>query len=802
MSKAFPDRAHRVVFYGRTPSAEDQAMAAFCEPPQFSNPWEPIEHFASLTPGHPAIDDGINAYSYAQLCRGMNAAAAALKSLGLVKGDRVGILIDNGILAYASVLGALRAGGCYVALNPSLPPTRLHGIIADAEPRVLVVSEEYLELLARVLSSDSAVVNNFYVLVLHERESAPVAPESLTSRVKGLHFLNPFCEGNTALVSVLCDGDDLAYLMYTSGSTGRPKGVMVSRENVMTFVRWAQSYFSFTPADRFSGHSRLSFDLSVFDMFCAFHAGATLCPITKPEEISFPASFMERQKITVWFSVPSVLRQMLAAGDLTKGRFSKHLRHVIFCGEALLPSQAQAWQETHPDIPLFNLYGPTEATVACSYFRVPGKGLPDSLGSVPIGDACDGTELFLIDDDNRLVAAGEAGRLIVGGAQVAKGYWKNLELTEKVFFSHPLRPGTLAYDTGDLARLDDNFGFVWLGRKDEQVKIHGHRVELGEIENALLRGTDGTPHGFAVEAVALLTSEPHSKIIAVVAPKAAPHAMLHPTEAAKIKAALMTQCLALLPAYMVPADILLADELAKNANGKICRKTIQQMHDVLIENGKVSVSLNSAAISTRLKNEGLFAGSPLPILIFELARLLSKQTIVSFHIYFENQEPVREAFIANAERLWPIQIFEALQDSAAACAPANASDAIALRIRDFSTATAPSTSARGIDVLIEYSDARQSHPMTVTITHEPEAGSAMEIARLAKDLRARVMSYSLQPPLTPTPALKFSGQHCDCCWIDAAAYREQFPAAAGMIAYFKDDGQLGRLCHVCADGYR
>jgi hypothetical protein len=318
----------------------------------------------------------------------------------------------------------------------------------------------------------------------------------------------------------------------------------------------------------------------------------------------------------------------------------------------------------------------------------------------------------------------------------------------------------------------------------------------------LLRGTDSNPHGFAVEAVALLTSEPHPKVIAVVIPKTAPRAMLHPTEAAQVKAALMTQCLALLPAYMVPADILLADELARNANGKICRKTIQQTHDVLIESGKVSVSLNSAVISTRLKSEGLFAGSPLPILIFELARLLSRQKTVSFHVYFENQKPVREAFIANADSLWPVQIFEALQDSVDARAPANVSGAIALRIRDLGDAIAPSMTTRGIDILFENCDARQSHPMTVTITHDPEAGSAMEIAHLAKDFRSRVMSYSLQTPPASIADLKFSGQRCDRCRIDATVYREQFPAAVGMIAYFKDDGQLGRLCHVCADGYR
>lgn len=795
-------------------------MAVFSEPPRFTSLWESVEYFASRTPEHSAIDDGIHAYSYAQLCRAMNGVATTLKDLGVATGDRVGILIDNGILAYASILGALRAGNCYVALNPALPPGRIRDIIADSDLRVLITVDENLDLLAKIVSYDSAPSESKFkfekvpVLVLRGQVSPSFATSAFAAGIKGLHTLSPFSDSTAAPASDSSGDDDLAYIMYTSGSTGRAKGVMVSRGNVMAFIRWAQSRFGFTPNDRFSGHSRISFDLSVFDMFCALQAGATLCPITKTDEITFPASFIERQKITVWFSVPSVLRQMLSAGELTPRRFSKHLRHAIFCGEALLPSHARAWQQTHPDVPLFNLYGPTEATVACSHFRLPNEGLPDSLSSVPIGDACDKMELLIVDDEDRLVPAGKAGRLIVCGPQVAKGYWRNPELTEKMFFRHPLIPGAIAYDTGDLARFDDSFGFIWLGRKDEQVKIHGHRVELSEIESALVSGTSDNPCGFATEAVALLTAEPDSRIIAIVAPRKT----LPPqtTDDAKLKAELMERCLDLLPAYMIPTEILLVDKLPKSSNGKVCRRTIRQAYDVLIDSGKVSVSFDSTFISDRLIRERLFHGNPLPILIFELAKLLSAhmnkneltgnspnpRTGVNFHVYFEDKGLPHEALIRDVETLWPFQIDEMLQNTPERRLSVNDMNAIALRVQNSETFSASSADKRGIEIMIEDEKNHVNSSITVALAYDHEMDSPADIASLLKEFRSRMFSYSSRKPDAMSATSASEGQRCDRCLIEAKAYRERFPTVSGMMAYFRVDGRLGSLCHVCADGYR
>ena len=223
--------------------------------------------------------------------------------------------------------------------------------------------------------------------------------------------------------------------MYTSGTTGSPKGVMLSHRNVKTFVQWGVERYEIGPSDRMSNHSAVSFDLSVFDIFGSFFGGATLCPITEFKHRAFPATFIRDRKITVWFSVPSVLGMMLRTKQLTPNAFPD-LRLALFCGEALATEYANAWIDTHPHVPIVNLYGPTEATIACAHYQLRGK----QSDRVPLGQPCRDSEILVLkQDSDELADVGEIGRLIICGSQLSPGYWRRPDLTDTVFGIHPFK---------------------------------------------------------------------------------------------------------------------------------------------------------------------------------------------------------------------------------------------------------------------------------------------------------------------------------------------------------------------------
>jgi amino acid adenylation domain-containing protein len=357
--------------------------------------------------------------------------------------------------------------------------------------------------------------------------------------------------------------------MYTSGTTGPPKGVMISHKNVTSFLTWAIEYFSLTSQDRMSNHSDISFDLSVFDIFGAFYSGATLCPISQPGDFAFPANFIKDRKLTIWFSVPSVIGTLWKSGQLTEGAFSKHLRWAIFCGEALSPKYADAWIKTHPKTPICNLYGPTEATIACTYHNIGIDSSFDSNQDVPIGLPIGDTKINILDNDlKKIPGKTNIGKLTISGPQVSKGYWKKEELTNKVFISDEQ---SRFYDSGDLAYRDENGLIHFVGRKDTQVKIRGYRVELGDIENAIVG------HSAVNEVAVLFFDTPSPLLIAAVALQS--EAMDRSNNAEDI----LDHCERLIPSYMIPSQIDFFSELPKNVNGKIDRNSIRE---ILVKNLK------------------------------------------------------------------------------------------------------------------------------------------------------------------------------------------------------------------------
>jgi acyl-coenzyme A synthetase/AMP-(fatty) acid ligase len=340
---------------------------------------------------------------------------------------------------------------------------------------------------------------------------------------------------------------------------------MLSHQNALTFVEWCAEKFHMTADDRVSNHAPLHFDLSVFDVYNAMEAGATVYLVT--EELAlFPTSlakFIEEQKITVWYSVPSALMLLLLHANLTAEKIP-HLRTILFAGEVFPMKYLRQLAELLPNVDLFNLYGPTETNV-CTYYKVERERLA-TLDKLPIGIACENTEVFAVSDQDQIVTTpGEGGELYVRGPAVTYGYWADAEKTAKMVVPNRFQPNfnENMYRTGDLVTLAEDGNYYFQGRRDSQIKSRGYRIELGEIESALL----SHPNVREAAAVAIPDDLVGNRIKAVVA--------AHQDRELKV-AELQQFCGTRIPKYMIPEQIEFCESLPKTSTGKIDRVRLTQ----------------------------------------------------------------------------------------------------------------------------------------------------------------------------------------------------------------------------------
>lgn len=417
---------------------------------------ELLQAAAVFLPDKPAIEDCGENLSYAQLLMQVRQLAARLRGEGLRPQDRVVILLQRSPQAIVAILATLWAGGCYVPLDPLGPPGRLEGVLADAQPRLVLTLRCW---------ADKTSTHAWVCL-----DDTPTAVDAMP-------------------VPQHMRGEEPAYLLYTSGSTGQPKGVEVGHGALAHFVASAGQLYGFSAEDRVLQFAPLHFDASIEEIFLALCHGATLVLRSDAVLDSIPAftAFVAQARISLLDLPTAYWHELAHALETEQAAQLQGVRLTIIGGEAALPERARRWRTLLPHNTLLNSYGPTEASVIATTAVLGGPAAVwDGGDAVPIGTPRPGVSALVVDEQLYPVAAGNPGELLLCGEALALGYRGNADQTARRFVTLQNLPGApRAYRTGDRVCLQAG-QLVFLGRLDEEVKISGLRIDPAEIENAVL----------------------------------------------------------------------------------------------------------------------------------------------------------------------------------------------------------------------------------------------------------------------------------------------------------------------------
>jgi len=485
--------------------------------------------------------------SYSDLNHKADQLASYLLDNGLHKGDRVGIYMNRCLNTAVAVYGILKAGGAFVAINPFSPHSRTLTIMQDCGI-AFILSTPSLANKIKVISKEAPFLNS--VIGLAEKDGPKtISWEEIFDR--SLENFSP--------PEIL--GKDLSSILYTSGSTGIPKGIMHTHYSSLSLARLEVNLHSATHEDRIGNFAPLHFDQSLFGYFSGPLVGATTV-IFPDAYVKLPKSLsalVAKEQITLWFSVPLILTQVLLNGDIDNHDFSA-LRWVRFGGEVFPVKQLRELMLKWPHAKFINSYGPSEL-FRCTYYILDEP--PKTNDPIPLGTVWGNTEYKILDENKKVVNQGNPGELVVRSDTLMVGYWNNKELTERSFYREHLASGYdhVYYRTGDLVKENSNKELMFLGRIDRQIKLRGYRIELDEIEATLLK------HERVEEAaVILVQKEDGDKEL---------EAVLRLSEGAEVNTReLMLFCKKIIPSYAVPEHMTIIDDFPRTGTGKIDRNQI------------------------------------------------------------------------------------------------------------------------------------------------------------------------------------------------------------------------------------
>lgn len=522
-----------------------------------------LDRSARKNPQKQAIWTHDAAVSYGELVNFANKMANFLIRSFSSPGNRVCIVLPKSIYSIGSMFAVLKAGTIYVPIDDQSPSERIRDIVDDCTPAAIICNRHTLEIVDKIRTHG----NHHFKIIIMEQQ-----PKTDELDFPELYFLNDLESESEILKPYTAIDQDVAYILYTSGTTGKPKGVMISHLNICNYIQWAVEYFKIQPEDRILNTSPLHFDMSVFDIFGSIAAGSQLYLVPR-KMLIFPKKIIEiieNNQITLWKAI-SFLLVYFAKSKALKPSIMPELKTIIFSGEALPTKYLIEWMKTLPEKSFYNAYGPTEATGISSCHHIE-KMPTNPSDAIPIGKACNNTDMFAVDEKGNIVEPGECGELIIRGSGLSLGYWNNPQKTEEVFRHIDIRGGARCrvYYTGDIVkRMSGGEGYTFIGRKDHQIKYMGYRIESGDIEAALYEA--GSISGAAVIAINHEERE-RPEIVAFV-------------EAENMidKAEIMSFLRKKLPAYMIPQKLEVLARLPRTDNGKINRPLLKSEYLLEVE---------------------------------------------------------------------------------------------------------------------------------------------------------------------------------------------------------------------------
>ena len=486
-------------------------------------------------PNKIAVVDRDRQYTFAELERfAKNCATLILQRTATGK-QPIAVYFPKSAETIIADLGILYSGNCYANLDIKSPPERLKAILKNLEAVLIITSAKHAALLRELGVKEDQLL---------------LAETALTNEA-----IYKNADLQDRLDATL--DTDPAYIMYTSGSTGVPKGVVIPHRGIIDYIDWAKNCYSISATDTIGSQAPFFFDNSTLDLYLCFSCGSTLVLI--PEELfAFPAKlidYLSKTGITLIFWVPSIMANIASMRILEKVELPA-LNKILFAGEVMLTRTLNYWRRFFPKALFSNLYGPTEITVDCTYYVLDRELADDE--KLPIGIPCRNSDILILNESNQPALGEEPGELCVRGSSLALGYWNNPERTAQAFVQNPLNPHypELIYRTGDLVNRNAHGEILYIGRKDFQIKHLGYRIELGEIEHAVLQ-----LNGISNACVVYQADRKEITLFFEADQEWSP-------------ALLRERLGAFLPKYMLPTVLHRLDELPKNPNGKIDRKSL------------------------------------------------------------------------------------------------------------------------------------------------------------------------------------------------------------------------------------
>jgi amino acid adenylation domain-containing protein len=533
-----------------------------------------------------ALTDGTTSLTWSDYIERVGHMAGALAASGVRHGDRVAVNLHKSAESFVAVHAVLRTGAVMVPVDPLAPPDMATELLMDAGAEVLV-SDASRERLAQLCERTSI---RAVLTPATDHPNPPNAAGDITMVGRAQIASSTDC----GLVAV--DPDAAAYIIYTSGSTGRPKGIVHTHRSALAYATTAARVYALDCDDRLANVAPLHFDQSTFELYAAPLAASTVLVVPEPH-LRFPASLselIERERITVWYSVPYLLAQLSTRGVLDERDLSS-LRWVLFGGEVFPPSRLAALMRQLPAARFSNVYGPAEVN-QCTIHNLPGP--PTVYDAVPIGGAWPGAEIELVepDDPHTTVPRGTPGVLLVRTPTMMAGYWHRPDLTAATIVERTTGSGSTEkwYRTGDLAIEREGGDIEFLGRLDNQVKLRGYRIELEAID-VVLGDIDLLRAGTVVLDV---HEDGEDRLIALVVP----HTPVERTDVDTpdtISTSVLAELRGRLPRYAVPAEVKLVQSLPRTATGKIDRIAARELIDspTSIESSEPATALNGGPFS-------------------------------------------------------------------------------------------------------------------------------------------------------------------------------------------------------------